>query len=46
LKARLPDGFFLNQKSKFGQILEALRWKNVDIFLGHLEYFTDVWDIL
>jgi hypothetical protein len=28
----LPDGFFSNQKSKFGQILEGLRWENVDIF--------------
>jgi hypothetical protein len=28
----LPDGFFSNQKSKFGQILEGLRWENVDVF--------------
>jgi hypothetical protein len=26
--------------------LEGLRWENVDVFEGHLEYFTDVWDIL
>jgi hypothetical protein len=28
----LPDGFFSNQKSKFGQILEGLTSENVDIF--------------
>jgi hypothetical protein len=42
----LPDGFFSNQKFQFGQILEGLRWENVDIFYGQLEYFTDIWDIL
>jgi hypothetical protein len=26
--------------------LEGLRWENVDIFYGHLGYFTDIWDIL
>jgi hypothetical protein len=41
----LPDGFFSNQKYKFGQILEGLRWGNVDILLGHLKYYTDIWDI-
>jgi hypothetical protein len=30
--AGLPDGFFSNQKSQFGQILDGLRWENVDIF--------------
>jgi hypothetical protein len=30
--AGLPDGFFSNQKYKFGQILEGLRWENVDTF--------------
>jgi hypothetical protein len=30
--AGLPDGFFSNQKSQFGKILEGLRWENVDIF--------------
>jgi hypothetical protein len=40
----LPDGFFSKQKSKFGQILEGLRWRNVDIVFGHLEYFTDIGD--
>jgi hypothetical protein len=42
----LPDGFFSNQKSQFGQILEGLRLENMDIFYGHLEYSTDIWDIL
>jgi hypothetical protein len=27
-------------------ILEGLRLENVDMFCGHLEYFTDIWDIL
>jgi hypothetical protein len=26
--------------------LEGLRLENMDIFYGHLEYFTDIWDIL
>jgi hypothetical protein len=42
----LPDGFFSNQKSQFGYILEGLSLKNVDIFYGHLKYFTDIWDVL
>jgi hypothetical protein len=42
----LPDGLFPNRKSQFGEILEGLRLKIVDIFYDHLEYFTDIWDIL
>jgi hypothetical protein len=42
----LPDGLFSNQKSQFGYILEGLRWENVEIFHGHLEYFMDLGDIL
>jgi hypothetical protein len=42
----LPDGLFSNQKSRFGQNLEGLRWENVAIFYGHLEYFTDILDVL
>jgi hypothetical protein len=42
----LPDGLFSNQKSQFGSILEGLRLENVDMFYGHFEYFTDIWDIL
>jgi hypothetical protein len=26
--------------------MEGLRWENVDIFYGHLEYFKDIWEIL
>jgi hypothetical protein len=44
--AGLPDGFFSNQKSQFLQILEGLRWENVDIFYCHLEYFTEIREIL
>jgi hypothetical protein len=42
----LPDGLFSNQKYQFGSILEGLRLENVDIFYGHSEYFTDIWDSL
>jgi hypothetical protein len=42
----LPDDFFSNQKSQFEQILEGLRRENVEIFYGHLEYFTAIWNIL
>jgi hypothetical protein len=41
----LPDGYFSDQKFRFGKILEGLGWENVDIFYGHLEYFTDIWNI-
>jgi hypothetical protein len=37
---------FSNQKSQFGSILESPTLENVLIFYGHLEYFTDIWDIL
>jgi hypothetical protein len=36
----LPDGFFPNQKSQFGQILEGLRWENVDILRA---FWNIVW---
>jgi hypothetical protein len=45
LAAGLPDGFFSNQKSQIGKILEGPRLENVVIFYGHLEHFTDIWDI-
>jgi hypothetical protein len=32
-QAELPDGFFSNQKSQFGQILEGLRWENLYIYI-------------
>jgi hypothetical protein len=38
----LPGGVFLNQKSQFGKILEALRMENVGIFYGHLLHFTAI----
>jgi hypothetical protein len=34
----LPDGFFSDQISKFGYILENIGMENVVIFSGHLEY--------
>jgi hypothetical protein len=37
-EAELPDGFFSNQKSKFGEIFEGPNLENVVIFYGHLEY--------
>jgi hypothetical protein len=37
--------FFSNQKSQFGNIFQGLRLENVDIFYGHLEYFTEIWGI-
>jgi hypothetical protein len=42
----LPDGFFLDQKSQFGYILDDLGIENVDIYSGHLEYFTSFGYIL
>jgi hypothetical protein len=42
----LPDGLFSNPKKQCGPILEGLRLSNVDIFYGHLEYLTEIWDIL
>jgi hypothetical protein len=44
--AGLPDGLFSNKKYHFGQIWKGLRWGNVAILLGHLEYFTTILDIL
>jgi hypothetical protein len=41
--AGLPDGLFSNQICVH---FEGLRLENVEIFYGHLEYFTDIWDIL
>jgi hypothetical protein len=42
----LPGGFFSDQKSQFGKILEGPRLENVDIFYVHLGYFSEIWDIL
>jgi hypothetical protein len=38
----LPDGFFSDQKSQFGYILEDLGMENVIIYSGQLEYFTTI----
>jgi hypothetical protein len=35
----LPDGLFLNQKSKFALILEGLAMEDDGIFYGHLVHF-------
>jgi hypothetical protein len=42
----LPDGFFSDQKSRFGYILEDLAMENVDIYSGRLEYFLTIGYIL
>jgi hypothetical protein len=39
----LPDGLFLNQKSKFGSNLEGLEMDNIGTFYGHLEYILAIW---
>jgi hypothetical protein len=38
-------GWFI-LKTENPKILEDLRLENVDIFYGHLEYVSDIWDIL
>jgi hypothetical protein len=43
---RMPDALFSDQKSHFGYIFEGLRFENVDVFYGHLEYWADIWNIL
>jgi hypothetical protein len=40
----MPDGLYSKQKSQFAS--EGIILENVDIFYGHLEYFTEIWDIL
>jgi hypothetical protein len=42
----LPDVFFSDQKSKFGDILEDLGMESVVFQFGHLEYFTTIGYIL
>jgi hypothetical protein len=38
---------FQTQNPNLGKFWRALgRLENIDIFYGHLEYFTDIWDIL
>jgi hypothetical protein len=39
--------YFQTKNSNFGTFLRPLhRWENVEIFNGHLEYFTDIWELL
>jgi hypothetical protein len=38
--------FFSNQKFRIWLILEGHDMENVDLFHGHLEYFTAIWYIL
>jgi hypothetical protein len=44
--ARVARWFLLKSKSQFGNILECLRWENIDIIYVYFEYFMDIWDIL
>jgi hypothetical protein len=37
---------FQTQNPKLGKFWRGLRMENVDIFNGHLEYFTVIWDSL
>jgi hypothetical protein len=46
LSAGLPDGFFSNQTSQFGQFLEGLRWEYVDIFRAFWNILWTFWDIV
>jgi hypothetical protein len=43
---RVARWFLFRPKIQFGQILEGLRWKNVGIFNGDLEYITNIRDVL
>jgi hypothetical protein len=46
LKARLPDGAFSNQKSKFWKILGNLSMEDDGLFYVPLVYFIAIWYIL
>jgi hypothetical protein len=37
---------YFQTKARFGSFLEGLRLENVNIFYCHLEYFTDILDIV
>jgi hypothetical protein len=41
----LPDDWFSNQKSQFGNILEGLAMENLCIFIDFLVYFVVIWNI-
>jgi hypothetical protein len=34
---------FQTKNPNLGKFWRSLDWKNVDIFYGNLEYFTDIW---
>jgi hypothetical protein len=38
--------YFQTKNTNLGKFLSGLRFENVDIFYGHLEYFTDNGEIL
>jgi hypothetical protein len=43
----LPDGFCQTKNTNLDTFWRSLDWNTyVYIFNGHLEYFTDIWDIL
>jgi hypothetical protein len=44
-KAGLPDGFFSNQRSQFGKILEGLAMGNLGTFYNHLVYVKAIGNI-
>jgi hypothetical protein len=46
LRSKVARWFIFKPKIPIGAILEGLELENFDIFCGHLEYFTDIWDIL
>jgi hypothetical protein len=37
---------FQTEYPNLGKFWEGPRFENVEIFYAHLEYFTDIWDIL
>jgi hypothetical protein len=43
---RVARWFVFKPKSQNGKKFQGLRLENLDIFYGHLEYFTDIWDII
>jgi hypothetical protein len=39
--------YFRTKSPDLGKLWKALYWKkSIYVFNGHLEYFTDIWDIL
>jgi hypothetical protein len=49
LKNHMVQGcqmIYFQTKNPIGANFVGFRFENVDIFYGHLEYFTDIWNIL